>query len=365
MTEDVYTRLREFLDNMPGGYPSTESGVELRILKKLFTPEQAEITMKLTGMPEPVSQLAPRLGMDEAQAAETLESMAQEGLIVRFRAGDQAMYGAVSFVVGIYEFHLKSLDKEFSEMMEEYFPYMAEIWRSVKTKQLRVVPVDSSLDDARKIKENEVLSLDDDRKVATYNQVRELVKGKQLMAVADCICTKEQGLLGNKCSRPVERCIMFDSLAQYYLDNGMAREITRDELESLLKMGEDQALVLNPTNAKEILNICMCCDCCCGVMKMLRTFDRPADQVQSSFQAKIDPELCVLCGTCEERCQIQAIKEGDDAYEVDTARCIGCGVCVPSCQEEAISMVDKPEAISVPENFLEMQIRIAQERGLA
>ena len=350
MTEDVYTRLREFLDNMPGGYPSTESGVELRILKKVFTPEQAEITMKLTGMPEPVSQLAPRLGMDEAQAAETLESMAQEGLIVRFRAGDQALYGAVSFVVGIYEFHLKSLDKEFSEMMEEYFPYMAEVWRSVKTKQLRVVPVESSLDG--------------DRKVATYNQVRELVKDKQLMAVAPCICTKEQELLGNKCSRPVERCIMFDSFAEFYLDNGMAREITRDELESLLKMGEEKALVLNPTNAKEILNICMCCDCCCGVMKMLRKFDQPADQVQSSFQAKIDPELCVQCGTCEERCQIEAIKEGDEAYEVDTARCIGCGVCVPTCPEEAISMVDKPEAISVPDNFLEMQIRIAQERGL-
>jgi len=49
---------------------------------------------------------------------------------------------------------------------------------------------------------------------------------------------------------------------------------------------------------------------------------------------------------------------------VDTARCIGCGVCVPTCPEEAISMVDKPEAISVPDNFLEMQIRIAQERGL-
>ena len=351
MTEDVYIRLREFLDNMPGGYPATESGVELKILKKIFTPEQAEITMKLTGMPEPVSQIAPRIGMDEPKAAEALEAMAQEGLIVRLRAGDQALYGAASFVVGIYEFHLKSLDKEFAELMEAYFPYLAEVWRSVKTKQLRVVPVDSSLDG--------------DRKVATYNQVRELVKDKQLLAVARCICTKEQELLGNKCTRPVERCIMFDSFAQYYLDNGMAREITREELEGLLKMGEDEALVLSPTNSKEIQNICMCCGCCCGVLKMLKTFDRPADQIQSSFQAKIDPELCVLCGTCEDRCQIDAIKEGDEAYEVDPARCIGCGVCVPGCPEDAISMVDKPEAASVPDNFLEMQIRLAQERGVA
>jgi len=350
MTNDVYTRLREFLDNMPGGYPTTESGVELKILKKLFTPEQAEITMKLTAMPEPVAQIAPRLGMDEAKAAETLESMAQGGLIVRVRAGDQAMYGAVSYMVGVYEFHLNKIDRELSELMEEYLPHIGEVWKSVKTKQLRVVPVGAALKG--------------DKQVATYNQVRELVKDKQLIAVAPCICTKEQEHMGHKCDRPQERCILFDMFAQFYLDNGMARQITQDELAGLLKMGEEQALVFSPTNAKEIMNICLCCKCCCAVMRILQKFERPADQVQSSHQAKIDPEACVMCGTCEDRCQIQAIKEGDEAYEVDTARCIGCGVCVPTCPEEAISLVDKPEPATVPENFLEMQIRLGQERGV-
>jgi hypothetical protein len=36
-------RLREFLNNIPGGYPETESGVELRILEKFFTPERGVI----------------------------------------------------------------------------------------------------------------------------------------------------------------------------------------------------------------------------------------------------------------------------------------------------------------------------------
>ena len=38
---DVYTRLREHLDRLPAGFPATESGVELRILKRLFTPDEA------------------------------------------------------------------------------------------------------------------------------------------------------------------------------------------------------------------------------------------------------------------------------------------------------------------------------------
>jgi hypothetical protein len=36
-------RLREFLNNMPGGYPEMESGVELRILQKFFTAERGVI----------------------------------------------------------------------------------------------------------------------------------------------------------------------------------------------------------------------------------------------------------------------------------------------------------------------------------
>ena len=38
MEEEIYKKLAKHLDNLPGGFPPTESGVELRILKRLFTP---------------------------------------------------------------------------------------------------------------------------------------------------------------------------------------------------------------------------------------------------------------------------------------------------------------------------------------
>ena len=38
MSDDVYTKVREQLDQYSVGFPSTESGVELEILKKMFTP---------------------------------------------------------------------------------------------------------------------------------------------------------------------------------------------------------------------------------------------------------------------------------------------------------------------------------------
>ena len=58
----VYRRLQEHLDNSPLGYPRTESGVEIELLEKLFTPEEAEIATHLSTMkPEPVKTLHRRL----------------------------------------------------------------------------------------------------------------------------------------------------------------------------------------------------------------------------------------------------------------------------------------------------------------
>jgi hypothetical protein len=44
---DVYEALREHLDSLPAGFPATESGVEIRILKRLFSPEEAELARHL------------------------------------------------------------------------------------------------------------------------------------------------------------------------------------------------------------------------------------------------------------------------------------------------------------------------------
>lgn len=350
MDEEVYFRLREFLDRLPGGYPATESGVELKILRKLYTPEQAHIAVHLRQRPEPAFVIARRVGMNTAEIKERLEVMAKAGLIYRVRIARHTFYMAMQFVIGVYELHLNEIDREFAELLEEYFPVLGRVWESTKTKQLRIVPINSALDATPS--------------VSTYYQVRELVKGKKHMAVAPCICQKEQQLLGHGCDRPIERCLVFDQAAEHYIENGLGRPITREELMDILKMGEEKALVLSPTNSKDILNICMCCGCCCGMLRLLKQLPRPADHAHSPVQARIDPTECSSCGLCVERCQVDAIVQPDDAYHVDPARCIGCGLCVPTCPTQAISLVPKKESVPIPGNFFETQKRIAKERGV-
>ncbi len=351
MVDDVYIRLREFLDNLPGGYPTTDSGVEIKILKKLFTRDEAEMAMRLNLIPEPAVTIAERCGMEEKEAAERLESMARQGLIYRARVRDEALYMPIQFVVGIYEFHLNSIDRELAEFFEEYLPYLGEVWKSVETKQLRVIPVDASVDKTTTA-------------VATYDMVRDLVKKHDHIAVAPCICRKEKGLLGSECDRPHETCFSFGYAAKYYVENGMGREISAEEALKVIELAEESGLVLLPTNAQDIVNMCCCCRCCCGVLRLLNMMNRPADEVQSSFQARIDQELCAACGTCMERCQFEAIKEDDEFMEVDLTRCIGCGLCVPTCSQEAISLVEKSDVASPPANIVDMMMRISRDRGL-
>jgi electron transport complex protein RnfB len=351
MSEDAYVKLREFLDQLPGGFPSTDSGVEIKILKKLFTPDEAELALHLTEEPEEASVIAKRMGKDSSETAKKLESMATQGSVFRVRDGKKLLYHANQFVIGLYEFHQKTLDREFAELMEEYMPYLGMVWVTTKTKQLRIVPVDSAIGTLPA--------------VAPYNRIRELVKGQEVIAVAPCICRKEQALMGNACDRPRDLCFPFGDLARYYIDNGMGRQISAEEALKLLDIAEESALVLSPSNTQELEYMCCCCSCCCGVLRGLALFERPADHVQSGYQARIDTELCSSCGTCLERCQVNAIKETADAMAVDSARCIGCGLCVSRCPEEAITLTVYPGAQAPPPNLAEMKMRILQERGLA
>ncbi len=45
---------------------------------------------------------------------------------------------------------------------------------------------------------------------------------------------------------------------------------------------------------------------------------------------------CVSCGTCAEECPAEAIKEGENRFEIDQDACTECGTCESVCPTEAI-----------------------------
>jgi len=350
--DDIYQKLARHLDNLPTGFPATESGVELRILKRLFTPREAEIALGLTMLPEPPEAIALRLGRDGAELAPLLEEMSRKGLIYRRARKGLNQYMAAQFVIGIWEYHVNDLDEELIRDVNEYLPHlMHKSWIKNETKQLRVIPVAQSLDAAIE--------------VMPYEQAEAIINKQSRILVAPCICRKEHAMVGKGCGKLEEACLVFGSGAYYYEQNGLGRVIEKEEALDILKKGLDQGLVLQPGNSKKPANICLCCGCCCQVLKNLNTLEKPAEVAVSNYYAVVAEEECTACGVCAERCQMDAISM-DDVAVVDRDRCIGCGLCVPTCDYEAMSLVPKDagERYEPPANTMETYINIARERGL-
>jgi NAD-dependent dihydropyrimidine dehydrogenase PreA subunit len=352
MGEEVYQELREFLDRMPAGFPATDIGVEIKILRKLFTPEDASMALCLTREREPAAVIARRCGMEEAEAAERLASMASRGLILRVREGDETLYQAEQFIVGIYEYQVARIDREFSELVEQYLPYLGLSWAAVKTGQMRTVPVASAVDATASI--------------ATYDRIRDLVRQQEIIGITECVCRKQQGLLGNRCDIPLELCMGFGKeMGDFYQENGWpVREVGVEEALSLLDRSEELGLVLRPDNAQDIRFVCSCCSCCCPGLRLIKVFPNPADFTHSNYRSVLDPDLCNACGNCVERCPMDAVTEGEDFMHIDPKRCIGCGVCLSTCPEDAISFVEREEVEVPPPDYKEALNRISMERGL-
>lgn len=351
MKEDIYLNLREHLDSLPGGYPTTDSGVEMRILEKLFTPDDARMAVCLSREPDSPAAIARSRDLPESEAAEQLESMARRGLILRVRNEGEVLYGAVQFLVGIYEHQAVSMDREFAELAQEYLLYIGMAQGQNETEQMRVIPVASTIDVTSDI--------------ATYDQIRELVGEKQSISVSPCVCRKQQGALGNECERPSEACMQFGEMAEYYIENGWGKRLSPEEALRTLDLAEEQGLVLMPDNAQDIEFVCSCCSCCCGWLRGYKMLPTPAEFLRSNYCAVKDLENCTACLTCIERCPMDAVIESEQGVEIDPARCIGCGVCLSTCPEKAISLTPKEPTVTPPATFEEKLDRITAERGLA
>ena len=50
----VYRELQQHLDRQPVPFPATRSGVDQRLLERLFTPEEATVALRLTSRPQPL-----------------------------------------------------------------------------------------------------------------------------------------------------------------------------------------------------------------------------------------------------------------------------------------------------------------------
>ncbi len=349
MSDQPYLKLREFLDQLPIGFPATESGVEIKILKKLFNEEEAEYAILLTAFPEETEQIAERAGMNAEELKEKLEMMAKKGLIFRARRDGKTFFNTAPFMIGLYEYAVEIIDQELAQLFNEYFEtaFLTELGIS-NVPGFKVIPIEETIQS--------------DQVLLPHHTLEGKIREARIISVAACICRKETRLIGKGCDYPEETCLNFGIAAEYYIENGIGRQIDADEAIRILKEADEAGLVHAGSNSKHLSNICNCCPCCCASMKGITQKGLDKQKYMNAlYEAIIETEACIDCEECMEACPVAAI-ELEDSVFVNREKCLGCGLCAGTCSTEAISLQLRKDRDEPFDRLSDMGMAILQRK---
>jgi electron transport complex protein RnfB len=329
MIQNPYKVLAERLDALPNGFPPTDDGAELRLLAKLFTPEEAALAAQLRLTRETPEQIAARIGGDADALAKQLKVMARRGLIGAGRAEDGMGYRLMPFVVGFYEMQCSTMDAELARLFEDYYRRTFGKALTAQPPVHRIIPVGKTVQN--------------DMEVRPFESAAEIVNSARAWGVLDCICRKQKALIGEACEHPIDMCMTMSQIPDAFATVPGIRALTREEALATLRRAAEAGLVhAVSNNQKGLWYICNCCACSCAILRGMAELGMANVVARSAFVNRVDDALCIGCELCIERCQFNALTMDDKIARVNETRCVGCGVCVLACDQDAILLVRRP-----------------------
>ena len=353
----IYRLLQQHLDKQAVGFPAAALGSDIRLLKRLFTPDEAKVALHLSYKPAPVEQIiataAPEFSA--VQTGRLLESMLMKGSIGWKEKNKIGHWFVLPLVIGMYEAQDGDPTPEFLADANAYMrsPAFGRAFMHAKPSQMRTIPIKKSITT--------------DHHVATYDQIRDLVQNSPgPFVVLKCICRQSRVLKGKQCEKTTrqETCFAFNDMAAMVLRRRHGREVSREEALAIFQQNEDDGLVLQPANAQQPEFVCSCCGCCCGLLSYQKFLSNPVDFWTNHYQAEVDPDACLGCGTCVSRCQVNAATLAGPGGKatIDGKRCIGCGLCVPTCPSNAVGLKQKLLEMPVPKDEEALYDEIMQNK---
>jgi ferredoxin len=345
--ETLYENLARHLNQGIIGAPMSPS--LMGILEIMFTEEEAAIACKLPFENRTLEDLKGLIPEKAGSLEAILNAMAKNGTVfTQQKPGKERIYRLLPTVVGFAEApYWGGMDTEKARRLAPLWieyrneGFGKELARNIPT--VRVIPIDHSLKN-----KSEILPFD---------QLKEKMLTLKYFAVSKCPCRQMMTYEGRGCDHSIDNCLHFNDMGRYVVEQGMGREITKEEAIAILEEADREGLVHSTENLDGYLSmICNCCGCCCVFLQTQKMMN--LNMISSSnYVSSVDAEVCIGCGTCEERCPMDAIVVGDDEIaHVDPARCIGCGVCVPTCPSTAVSLVLR-ETVTPPPNINEFLVK--------
>lgn len=306
-----------------------------KIFDALVNDEEAKVLLAAAG-PSSTEEIAQRSGVSRETVQALMEPLFMRGLIFKGRKGDSLKYYRVKSIPQMHDSTILTpgIAKKVLELWKEYMDtewadYGRQIMDLMPGSIMRVVPVNESVET--------------DSKILPYEDVIKIVENAKTLSVTKCSCR----VIDGKCGKPLEVCMQVDRAAEYNIERGTGRELTKKEAVEILKLCRREGLVHVVDNRQVVGHvICNCCSDCClnwAVMTGPKKWVAP-----SRYEAVVDAESCTGCESCLDRCFFKAISMNGETAVVDREKCLGCGVCTVPCPTEAIRLKETRPAEFVP-----------------
>ncbi len=336
------------------------------LIQETYTVEEAEF---LTGIPFTlfeIDDLVKTRSKDTIKLRDKLDDLASRGLVYRIKVKGKIKYRLNPprlvflrsfFWPGRDDDHTKSVAPHVTRY---YLDGLGDHWKDVKTKGLRAIPIEKTIDDPRSI--------------LPYEAVLQVLQDQDRFAVATCACRHRKNSDPNvpDCKHETENCLHFGKFADYIIDTGLGREIDLEECQEILGRAADAGLVHAASNWQENVDtICNCCQCCCVYLQAFHVLKHDSAMNHSNYEVQINPDTCMGCGLCIKRCPMDALALVQSPLannkigrisEAQTDICIGCGLCVYKCPTKSLILKRREQTVHPPVNAFELKKRYAEEK---
>jgi Na+-translocating ferredoxin:NAD+ oxidoreductase subunit B len=347
--EEIYQKFIEYMNNPVWKF--TESVHKMPMITSFISPEEAEFLTGFPMGPKTLEEIAALKDMKIDDLTRKVKVLCEKGLIyesiregsVRYKLWTTPeAFLRVPFWAGTDGEPLKTMARHGNK-------YFMDGWwdqrRPFVHPELRSIPIHETV-----VAPTEFLPFED---------IIQVVDKYEYYSVSHCPCKMRYNMDPDytQSGFPTEVCLHFNALGHYCVENGLGREITKEETLDILKKAADAGLVHGIANHEENPEtICNCDPEYCNYFKSYHQmgFDKSIDP--SNYQVAVSVEACKACGLCVKRCPMDAIllkfspqatNKFKKAPVVDLDICIGCGVCVHKCKSNAIHL-ERKEVITKP-----------------
>jgi len=341
----------------------------MKILRILFSPEEAELARRIPSQPTSLDALSRKLDIPGDELGGKMTEMAQRGVVIDFEHNGQRYFVLPPVVIGFFEFtFMRSRDDlpmgELARLFEEYMREDDRFARSVFRGQTQI---------GRSLVREDALPEGDHTEILDWERASYIVRSARAAGVSICPCRHKATHLGEACDRQQENCLSFNYAAEAMVRIGVARPITIEEAMRILEESKEAGLAQTGDNVqRKVAYICNCCGCCCGMVQAIKTFDIRNAIVTSNWISEVDISTCKGCGKCATVCPVEAIgiaQEGEGEKKrkwavCDNALCLGCGVCYSACKFGGITLKSRAQRVLTPETIFDRIVSMAMERGM-